>query len=347
MPAERATFPSKATDAGAVVADARWLADRYDPGHDAFHFRWVTRDEHRAAMFLTNEYLAASAPVVVGRGDAIAAAPPPAPLRFIFHSAFCCSTLLARAVDAPGVAMGLKEPVVLNDLIGWKARGATPAELTAVLGDALALLARPFAPGEAVVVKPSNIVNGLASAMLALRPESRALLLVAPLRTFLGSITRKGMWGRVWVRDLLVKQIEDGTQWPGMTTPEFLCLTDLQAAAIGWLAQHAIFARIAARFPDRVRTLDSETLMAGPGVALTALAALFALDLDGPAIAAGPVFAAHAKFGGAFDGAARTAAREAEGPFADEIDKVTIWAEAVAAGVGLGLTLPGALLQHS
>ncbi len=115
-----------------------------------------------------------------------------------------------------------------------------------MLGDACTLLARPFAAGEAVVVKPSNLVNGFASAMLTLRPEARALLLHAPLRIFLGSVARKGMWGRVWVRDLLVKQIADGTQWPGMGMSEFLALTDLQAAAIGWLAQHAIFARIAA-----------------------------------------------------------------------------------------------------
>jgi len=327
-----------------IVRDAEWLADRYDPEHDAVHFRRVSREAHRAATFLTDEYLPAAPPVVVGRGETMAASPPQAPLHFIFHSAFCCSTLLARAVDVPGGAMGMKEPVVLNDLVGWKARGASAADLTSVLNDALALLARPFAPGEAVVVKPSNVVNGLASATLALRPTARALLLHAPLGTFLGSIARKGMWGRLWVRDLLVKQIADGTQWPGMTMPEFLALTDLQAAAVGWLAQHAIFARMAARFPDRVRTTDSETLLADPATAMTALGRLFGLDLDGPAIAAGPAFRAHAKFGGAFDAAARAAARADEAAHADEIDKVTRWAEVVAAGAGLDLRLPAPLI---
>ncbi len=331
-------------DISAVVRDAMWLADRYDPGHDAVHFRRVTRAEHRAATFLTDEYLAAAEKIVVRRAEAMAAEPPAGSLHFVFHSAFCCSTLLARAADVPGVAMGLKEPVILNDLFGWKARGATATELAAVLGDACALMARPFAPGEAVVVKPSNLVNGFASAMLTVRPEARALLLHAPLRVFLGSVARKGMWGRVWVRDLLVKQIADGTQWPGMTTAEFLALTDLQAAAIGWLAQHAIFARIAARWPERVRTLDSETLMADPAAAMTALGQLLGLALDGSAIAAGPVFATDAKFGGAFDGGARAAARAAEAPHADEIDKVAIWAETVAARVGLSLVLPSPLL---
>ncbi len=251
-------------DIAVIVRDADWLADRYDPGHDAVHFRRVTRDEHRAATFLTDEYLRPAEKVAVHRPKAMAAGPAAGQLHYIFHSAFCCSTLLARAVDVPGVAMGLKEPVILNDLFGWKARGAQAGELAAVLGDACALMARPFGKREAVVVKPSNLVNGFASAMLTVRPEARALLLHAPLPVFLGSVARKGMWGRVWVRDLLVKQIGDGTQWPGMTISEFLALTDLQAAAIGWLAQHAIFARLAARWPTRVRSLDSETLMADP-----------------------------------------------------------------------------------
>ena len=263
--------PAPAVDIAAIVRDPMWFADRYDPGHDAVHFRRLSRDDHRAATFLTDEYLPADAPgVVIRRDDAIAAAPPTGPIHFIFHSAFCCSTLLARAVDVPGVAMGLKEPVLLNDLVGWKARGAAAGDLAGVLDTALTLLARPFALGEAVVVKPSNICNGIASAMLTVRPDSRALLLHAPLRTFLGSIARKSWTGRLWVRDLLVKQRHDGIQWPGMGVDDFMRLTDLQAAAIGWLAQHAIFARIAARFPDRVSTIDSETLMTDPGAAMTA-----------------------------------------------------------------------------
>lgn len=337
--------PAPAVDIAAIVRDPMWFADRYDPGHDAVHFRRLSRDDHRAATFLTDEYLPADAPgVVIRRDDAIAAAPPTGPIHFIFHSAFCCSTLLARAVDVPGVAMGLKEPVLLNDLVGWKARGAAAADLAGVLDTALTLLARPFTRGEAVVVKPSNICNGIASAMLSVRPDSRALLLHAPLRTFLGSIARKSWTGRLWVRDLLVKQRHDGIQWPGMGADDFMRLTDLQAAAIGWLAQHAIFARIASRFPDRVRTIDSETLMTDPGAAMTAVGGLFRLPLDGAAIAAGPVFARHSKYGDAFDAATRAAARSTEAAFADEIDKVTIWAEAVASGVGLDLALTAGLL---
>ncbi len=55
------------------------------------------------------------------------------------------------------------------------------------------------------------------------------------------------------------------------------------------------------------------------------------------------MFRTDSKFGGAFDRSDRAAARAAESPHADEIDKVAIWAEAVAAGVGLDLRLPAPL----
>ena len=334
-----------APDIAAISGDPRWFLDRYDPGQDAFHFRALSRDDHRAATFLTADYLPQdAATIVVRRADAVAAAPLPAPLHYVFHSAFCCSTLLARAFDAPGVAMGLKEPVLFNDLVGWKTRGAAAADLAAVLDDGLTLLARPFAPSEAVVIKPSNIANGFASAMLTVRPASRALLLHAPLPVYLGSVARKGMWGRVWVRDLLVKQLKDGMAWPGMRAEDFIGQTDLQAAAIGWLAQHALFTRLVARYPARVRTLDSETLMADPATAMTALGNLFGLALDVPAVVAGPAFARHSKTGAAFDAAARAAEARADGLYAEEIDKVATWAAAVAATAGLDLRLPGSLL---
>ena len=332
-------------DLAALVRDADWLAHRYDPGHDAFHFRLTPRAGHDRATFLTDEYLgAAGEPVVIRREDALAVGLPSAPLHFLFHSAFCCSTLLARAFDLPGVAMGLKEPMIVNDLVGWKHRGGKGPEVARALDAGLTLLARPFAPGEAVVVKPSNIGNALIPAVLAMRPTSHALLLYAPLETFLGSVARKGMIGRLWVRDLLVKQLRDGLVDLGFGPEDYLGQTDLQAAAVGWLAQQALFARTVAVHGDRVRTLDSETLVARPAETMAALAELFGLALDAKAVAAGPAFRSHSKFGGVFDADARAAAVAKEAVHAEEIAKVAVWAEAVAANAGVPLQLPGRLL---
>ncbi|WP_034160854.1 hypothetical protein [Sphingomonas sp. ERG5] len=334
----------------AATGDASWLAHRYDPGHDAVHLLPVPRAAHRKATFLTDEYLPDGLePLVVRRSDAMRARPVRAPLHFLFHSAYCCSTLLARAVDRPGWAMGLKEPVVLNDIIGWRRRGGKGPDMASVLDDMLSLLSRPFAPGEAVIVKPSTAVNGLASAMLTLRPEARAVLMYAPLPTYLASIAKKGLDGRLWVRTLLTGMIDDGLIDLGFTARDHLGQTDLQVAAVGWLAHQKLFTHLVERFgADRVRTLDSTTLMADPRAALSAMAALFDRPVDAAvieAIATGPAFSTHSKFGTAFDAENRASEhRDAAEIHADEIDKVTLWAEAVAAGAGFSPTPPAPLV---
>lgn len=325
-----------------------WLAHRYDPQFDAVHFARADRELRRSVPFLTDEYLpSASEPKVIPRGEALAVAPPPSPIHFIFHSAYCCSTLLANAYERKGAAGSLKEPIILNDLIGWQHRGGEPRRVTEVLDGALRLLARPFEDGEATVVKPSNVVNALAPVMLAMRPQASCILLYAPLRGYLGSIANKGLWGRHWVRDLFLKQLKSGLIDLGFEPEDHLLQTDLQIAAIGWLAQHALFARLATKHADRVRTLDSETLLARPAEALAATDMLFNVvgrPGEREAVIA-DVFTQHAKFGGAFDRDARVAdQRSAAEVHGDEIEKAAIWAETIASGAGLNFDLPSPLL---
>jgi hypothetical protein len=338
-----ASFPSEP-----LRLQPDWLAHRYDEQQDVVHFIRADRALRRTAPFLTEEHLPSAAdPVVVPRRDSVAAAPAPAPIHFILHSAYCCSTLLTNAYDRPGSASSLKEPTILNDLVGWCQRGGEPARIAEALDGALTLLARPFADGEIMVVKPSNVVNGLAPVMLAMRPEAGCVLLHAPLRVFLGSIAAKGLWGRLWVRDLLMKQLQTGLIDLGFQPQDHFLQTDLQVGAVGWLAQQQLFARLAQQYPDRVRTLESELLLARPEETLAAIDALFRLapDAEARALTTERVFARHAKSGGAFSREDRLAdQRSAAETHGDEIDKVIAWAETVAATAGIRFDLPSPLL---
>ncbi len=330
------------------VLAPEWLAHRYDETHDAIHLVEAPRALRRSVPFLIDEHLpGAKAPMVVRRDEAMAVAPAPAPVHFIFHSAYCCSTLLANAFDRPGLSASLKEPQFLADMVGWRQRGGEPSDIGAVLDQSLTLLSRPFEPGEAVVIKPSNVVNGLAQAMMNIRPAAGAVLLYAPLPVFLASIARKGMWGRLWVRELLSKQLTDGIVDLGFSPRDYLLQTDLQAAAVGWLAQKQLFATMAARWPNRVRTLDSEVLVERPVEALLAIARLFALDLDERTAAqiVDNVFARNAKDGSGFASGQRASERAAgEAVHAEEIEKVAVWADVVARNAGIDAELPAALL---
>ncbi len=337
-------------DYAAIARDGAWFAHRYDPEHDAVHFVRMSRAVHREATFVTDAYLPVGLEkLILPRAAMVEAAPPSKPVHFIFHSAFCCSTVLARALDIPGVSMGLKEPPIYNDIVGWRHRGGgPPARVAQILDQMTTLLARPLGAGEGAIIKPSNLANGLVRGLLAMRTKSTALLLHAPLETYLKSIAKKQMDGRLWVRDLLVKLLKEGLIDLGFTTEDHLGQTDLQVAAVGWLAQQALFARLAGEFPDRVRTLDSETLLAQPVDVMRALSGLYGLTLnDGQIgdIVRGPAFTTHSKSKEVFGSDDRTAEYDATSAVhGDEITKVLVWAEAVAKGAGLSITLPAPLI---
>lgn len=329
-----------------AIADACWLAHRYIESEDKVRFVRVERARHDEVAFLTDDCLG---PVIAAPDVPMAQClqlPGDGPLNFIFHSAFCASTLLTRAFDRPGLAMGLSEPVILNDAVGFRRRGARGPDVARVIDGATRLLARPFAAGEAVVVKPSNIFNTLADAALMLRPQSRALFLYAPLATFLISVVRKGLPCRLWVRELIEGLILEGaTAGLGFESHDWLRLTDLQVAAVGWLVQHRLFAALAQKHgAQRLMTLDADRMLADPAGRIGAVAAHFGLVAGGEELASGPAFARHSKSGESFDAKARDEGyRAAHAAHANEIDRVVAWAQAVADNAGVPLALPNAI----
>ena len=327
-----------------IVADPEWLAHRYDEQADTFQYRRVTRSRHAEVGFATDDYLGKEAnPVVIGREEAAGLLGEQAPIHFIFHSAYCASTMLVRALDVPGSAMGISEPVILNDMVGWRGRGAEVQMQARVMDNALGQLSRPWSAGEAVILKPSNVYNSLALGALGLRPNAKALLLHAPLDAFLLSIARKGMWCRLWARELLEKLLGQGMIDLGFEPRDFLRQTDLQVAGVGWLAQQMQFHRIAKHFgPDRVASLDSETLTGNPAASVAKAAAHFGLSKrDIADYADHPAIGRNSKSGAGFERGERqldqARAREVYG---DEIEKVAEWIRVVGERRGVPLDLP-------
>lgn len=339
-------------------SDAEWLAHRLVEGTDAVRFAHVPRAAHAAMAFLTDDGFIAHSGVMPPQVDVpatqlLARFPAKPRLGLLFHSAFCGSTLLARALGEPGVAMGLSEPVILNDVVGMRRRGAQPAAVARAADLALRLLARPFAPEEGVVVKPSNLLNPFAELLLALAPDARALFLYAPLETFLVSVVRKGLPCRLWVRELLEGYLQAGIVAPlGIAPEDAFRQSDLQVAATGWLAQQRLFGTLARKIgPVRLRTVTSEELTGAPARVIAAAAAHYGLAMA-PAmverIAAGPAFTRHSKSGAAFTpDQRRDEYATARAAHADEIDLVLDWASKVALQAGIAMDAPNPLLQDA
>lgn len=323
-----------------LVENSAWLLHRYDDAQDMFQFKAVSWEERRRHPFLSEEALQG---ITISRGVKADAFHPRtsqrASVHFIFHSAFCASTLLTKVLGHGGVS-SLSEPQVLNDLIGALRRGKSSVDIAKRLDASLGLLARPEPGKMAVLIKPSNLVNHLAHAMLALRPEAKAVFLYAPLRIFLGSVARKGLWCRLWVRELLEYQTDLGMIKFGFSAKDYLRLTDLQVAAIGWLAQYQLFRELESHYgAARLYFIDSETLTQQSDKTLDAVCTHFGLWPDAmqrAAVLSSPDLKQHSKFGHAFSSETRLQeGAVAEASYADEIGKVEEWARAVARSAGI------------
>jgi hypothetical protein len=331
-----------------LIGDGRWLAHRYDETNDTIQFRLVPREAQREMTFLTDFEIGDAPLVVFARADCLTEGRKlelPTP-RMIFHSAYCCSTMLTRAFDIPGVSFGLKEPQILNDVAGLQLRREDPRQVAAAMDIALLLLARPLGPGEANVIKPSNLLNPMIPLMTAMRPDVRGLLLHAPLDVFLGSVARKEIEGRAWVRELTWKLIHLGIlERFGFTGEELYRQTDLQAAAVAWLAQQGLFADTATGNPE-LRTLDSETLLKRPADCMAELGTLFGLNFDPAEVVSSPAFRTHSKDRSDYSAERRTEESErGRSLHAREIEIVLQWASRLAEHAAVPLKLPSPLLS--
>lgn len=335
------------------LRDAAWVPFQYDAQADTLSFAHLPREAQRAAVFLDRRFIGSAfktPPVPIRALSSDALRDVRGPLHFIFHTGFCCSTLLARAMDIPGVSMGLKEPAVLVSFAQhWSNARQTPGALNA-LGVTLDLLSRPLSPRETQIVKPTNVANHLLPEILHLRPDAKILVLYSGLRSFLEAIVRRDANGRLFGRQIFQGFASAIPLETTFSVEEQLLLTDLQIAAQAWLMQTTFFASIARHHGRaRIRTLNSDTLLSDPARALTSLSEFFGLHQKPRRwtdVAASSVFREHAKEHGLpFDAQAHHAQLAAAGSLhANEINAVEAWAQHLAQRSNAALTLGDTLL---
>ena len=215
----------------------------------------------------------ATAPLARWRGEV---GFPSKRVNWIFHTAHCGSTLLARALDRLGASLVLREPISLRQLGVWRAmlKDHDLAWWDAKLELTVAQLGKRYQPHLPVIVKANVPVNFILPRIMALDPGTSAILLYYPLRQYLLAVLRTETH-RQWVnrvtdemRPALVAVVGD---LEGLDTVE-------RAAAL-WLAQLRAFAAVLDAFPG-ARSLSAETLFVAPRDAISAAAALFDVALD-------------------------------------------------------------------
>lgn len=184
----------------------------------------------------------------------------PERLGWLFHTSFCASTLLARALHDPLDCMVLKEPLILRRL-GDARHSGWPVPFGDLIKKSASLLGRAWKPGGAVMVKPTHAALNIAVDSMACTPGSRAVVLTSSLRDFLVSNIKKtsetqDKIGLLAERALRASAYHARLPAAAFSPPDMLC-----AAALQWAAQREVVADLLqAAGRDRVRVLDIDEM---------------------------------------------------------------------------------------
>ena len=289
--------------------------DQYFYAFEGDHAVFVPMDRaaYRASYFLDQRIAPAADGSTIVPVAALLARPMPAlPVHWIFHIAHCGSTLLARALEALGDGLVLREPAALRQL----ALAPDPARLRLALG----LLARRYPGAPATLIKANVPVNFMLADIAAADPQARALLLYCALPDYLLAILRTPQH-RAWLRGVTGQLAGPLGNLTG--------LSDGELGAALWQAQMQRFAAALALLPG-ARSLDAERFFARPAPVLQAAAQLFELPASAAgieAVAGGALFRTYSKNpAAAFDNATRLARRRSlASELAPEIAEAERW----------------------
>ncbi|MGH9353067.1 MAG: hypothetical protein ACRD2G_13060, partial [Terriglobia bacterium] len=277
-----------------------------------------------------------------------------APSHYIFISAFCCSTLLARLLDRVPGCLVLREPTILGQLAMTRFQPRVSGDNTSPLQSdeeweeewrtwaalGMRLLTRTFEPGETVIIKAADACNSMLDVILAngrgpnCSRGSKAVLLSVGLRTFILSVL-KAEDRRKWIRNRAEFWHKTLTLFPVLSGVRISELDDAGKAAYCWLVTGALWDQFRKQtVPQRLLPMDGEEVSDDPRTALAKVATLFGLPLEGDAIEnilADPVLSHHAKFPGQTYDAARRRGDIADWEirFGAEADRAMEWAVAI------------------
>lgn len=228
------------------------------------------------------------------------------PPHFIFHTAFCGSTLLARCLGALQACMSLREPYTLAQL-AWAKRNPAQNSLgehgfDELLSFVISLLNRTHEASQSTVIKQNSCCSNLIRECLAYDRGSKALFLYVDLKGFLAS-SLKTQDRRDWVNETFhdfLSDLEPLARAAGAATQG---LSIAEKAAAIWLTQMSYLARSYEPAESlRIAALDCEDLMNEPADTLARVCEFLGLPASRDELlrAAGENMGIYSKGGGEY-----------------------------------------------
>jgi hypothetical protein len=200
------------------------------------------------------------------------------PTNFIFHTAFCGSTLMAQALDAMFNSLPLREPEVLGNVLFFlRSSPGNDKEKNPWLERVVRLLSRSYDPLQHVVIKANDNANPLMIDLLKWRSDIPVLFMYTPLSEFLVGCLKADN-RRAWIRQRFnaIKPLA-----PSLLNLESELSVDDNAygemAATYWSYNIALYFN-ARQSSQQIRNLDFNQMLIQPRESVEACARLFGLQ---------------------------------------------------------------------
>lgn len=202
--------------------------------------------------------------------------PPRLEMAWLWHTSFCGSTLLARALDVGPWANVLREPLLLRRLSDARDAGYAVADATAT---SVALLSRRWHEHGKVVVKPTHAALNIAREVFSSTPGDRAIVLMSPLDDFLVSNLKKSPETQAKAATLAERALRAGGFHSRLSSAAFNPPDHLCAAALQWAAQRELAADLYTAAGGAMRVVSSRDLFADLAGTALECARWFRLDI--------------------------------------------------------------------
>lgn len=203
---------------------------------------------------------------------------------YIFHLGHVGSTLISRLLGAAEGVLSLREPQILRRLAEIDSHRQhvdsiwDPAKIDHRIATLRRLFARPFRPGERVIVKATSFASQIATRLVA--PQAKALFLQVSAQSYLTTIlagenSRQEAIVLAPQRLARLERLLPDMPW------RLWSMREGEMIALGWLVEMLTLNAAAHDLPaETVARADFDAFLNDPAVELLAMARHFALSLD-------------------------------------------------------------------
>jgi hypothetical protein len=171
------------------------------------------------------------------------------PATYIFHTAFCGSTLLGRALHSAPEVMVLKEPFVLMDLSNASTM-LSSQDLAPFLQNALAELTQPWVEQGHVIIKPTNSCNRIVTDICRQTAGDRFVFMYSTLEEFLISCLKKMPQAQAQL-NLMARHLLPGSALEkACEIPRNVDFNIIEACVLAWHVSLEYFSQAIELLPD-------------------------------------------------------------------------------------------------